>query len=148
MNESCTKYIYSCSSPHSCGCSHVAVHLSRLQDDVGVQIVSCIAGFLSILAFTPQAWAIYTSGSPAAKKTELGTYFVFSLALFMWLVYGGLLCDTALIVTNMLQLAIVVEYFLVSSVPRNNCRIVQLPFTRQCPCSARMYSKQPAIRVV
>ena len=85
--------------------------MSRRQDDVGVQIVACIAGFLSIAAFAPQAWAVYTSGSPAAKKPELGNYFVFSLALLMWSVYGGLLRDTALVVTNVLQLAVVVYVF-------------------------------------
>lgn len=73
-------------------------------------IVGCVAGLLCTISFLPQVIKIYTS-----KRTEdisLATFAILSTGVLLWLVYGIMVEDLPIIVTNavvlVLSLAIVV----------------------------------------
>ena len=94
------KFIYKrmCPAPHYTQMHH---------DTTGVLIVGIFAGALSIVAFTPHAWAIYNSGKRATKNADLWTYCVYALSLLLWGIYGSLRDDTPLAATCFLQFAVV-----------------------------------------
>jgi uncharacterized protein with PQ loop repeat len=79
-------------------------------DNVYVQLIGFAAGFLSIAAFAPHAWTVYKKDA-GSKKPDLKSYFVFAMSLLTWSVYGSLRGDAALIVSNLIQLAVITCIF-------------------------------------
>lgn len=72
--------------------------------------VGLLAGFLTTVAFIPQVTRIWKSKS--AKDVSLCTFLAFTVGVGLWLVYGVMLQEVAMIlwnsVTLLLAIAIVV----------------------------------------
>lgn len=72
--------------------------------------VGLAAGFLTTVAFIPQVTRIWRSKS--AKDVSLSTFLAFTVGVGLWLVYGVMLQEVAMIlwnsVTLLLAIAIVV----------------------------------------
>ena len=60
--------------------------------------VGLLAGFLTTIAFVPQAWKIWKSKS--AKDVSLPTFVAFTIGVALWLAYGILNQELPIIVWN------------------------------------------------
>ncbi|MFU8811619.1 MAG: SemiSWEET transporter [Balneolaceae bacterium] len=74
-------------------------------------LIGLAAGFCTTLAFLPQA--IKTWKSKSAKDLSLGMYSIFCTGVALWLVYGLVIGDLPIIITNAvtLVLAFSILYF-------------------------------------
>lgn len=61
-------------------------------------IVGLCAGFLTTFAFLPQI--IKTIRTKDTKSISLSMYIVYLIGVLVWFVYGAMLGETAIIVTN------------------------------------------------
>ncbi len=61
-------------------------------------IIGLIAGLLCTAAFLPQVIKIFKTKS--AKDLSLATFSIFSLGVFLWLIYGILIKQIPIILTN------------------------------------------------
>ncbi len=66
--------------------------------------VGLVAGFLTTIAFAPQAAKIWATKS--AKDVSLHTFVAFTLGVALWLVYGILRGELPIIVWNAVTLAL------------------------------------------
>lgn len=66
--------------------------------------VGLVAGFLTTIAFVPQAWKIWKTKS--AKDVSLPTFVAFTLGVALWLTYGILNGELPIIVWNAATLVI------------------------------------------
>lgn len=60
--------------------------------------VGLLAGFLTTIAFVPQAWKIWKSKS--AKDVSLPTFVAFTSGVALWLAYGILNQELPIIIWN------------------------------------------------
>ena len=60
--------------------------------------VGLLAGFLTTIAFVPQAWKIWKSKS--AKDVSLPTFMAFTSGVALWLAYGILNQELPIIIWN------------------------------------------------
>lgn len=77
-------------------------------------IIGLTAGFCTTVAFLPQA--IKTWKTKSAKDLSLGMYSIFCTGIILWLIYGFLINDLPVILTNLasLILATSILYFKLS----------------------------------
>lgn len=67
-----------------------------------IDIIGFIAATLTTLAFVPQAYQVYKT-----KKVEdlsLALFSMFSMGVFLWLIYGIMLVNVPIIVANIITL--------------------------------------------
>lgn len=64
--------------------------------------IGMIAGFLCAISFLPQVIRIYKT--KRVEDLSLVTFSIFSLGVFMWLIYGILIRQLPMILTNSLIL--------------------------------------------
>ena len=76
-----------------------------------ITIIGLTAATLTTSAFFPQAYRIWKLKE--ARDISLNTFVVLSLGVFLWLVYGILKSDIAIILANAvtLVLALIILYF-------------------------------------
>ena len=67
------------------------------------QLLGYLAGLLTTIAFVPQL--VLTLKTRDTRSLSLGMYTAFTLGVALWLAYGIVLHDRALIVANALTLA-------------------------------------------
>jgi MtN3 and saliva related transmembrane protein len=67
-----------------------------------VTIVGLVAGFLTTVSFLPQVLRTWKTRS--TKDISLGTYLIYVSGIVLWLVYGLMLRDIALIGSNAVTL--------------------------------------------
>lgn len=60
--------------------------------------IGYIAAFLTTFSFIPQVWKIWKSRDVSSISALM--YFMFTAGVFLWLVYGILLGDYAIIAAN------------------------------------------------
>lgn len=74
-------------------------------------IIGLTAGFCTTVAFLPQA--IKTWKTKSAKDLSLGMYSIFCTGIILWLIYGFLINDLPVILTNLASmiLATSILYF-------------------------------------
>lgn len=77
-------------------------------------IIGLTAGFCTTVAFLPQA--IKTWKTKSAKDLSLGMYSIFCTGIILWLIYGFLINDLPVILTNLASmiLATSILYFKLS----------------------------------
>lgn len=77
-------------------------------------IIGLTAGFCTTVAFLPQA--IKTWKTKSAKDLSLGMYSIFCTGIILWLIYGILINDLPVILTNLASmiLATSILYFKLS----------------------------------
>lgn len=77
-------------------------------------IIGLTAGFCTTVAFLPQA--IKTWKTKSAKDLSLGMYSIFCTGIILWLIYGFLINDLPVILTNLasMVLATSILYFKLS----------------------------------
>ncbi len=77
-------------------------------------IIGLTAGFCTTIAFLPQA--LKTWKTKSAKDLSLGMYSIFCTGIILWLIYGFLINDLPVILTNVasLILATSILYFKLS----------------------------------
>ncbi len=66
-------------------------------------ILGIVAGFLTTLSYLPQVIKIWSTKS--TKDISLGMFFILSLGIFLWLIYGILIKDLPLILANSVTFA-------------------------------------------
>ena len=66
--------------------------------------VGLLAGFLTTIAFVPQAWKIWKSKS--AKDVSLPTFVAFTIGVALWLAYGILNQELPIIIWNAVTLVL------------------------------------------
>ena len=59
-----------------------------------------IAGFLTTIAFLPQVFKVWTTKS--TKDISIWMFLAFITGVFLWMIYGFLINDTSIIITNIL----------------------------------------------
>ena len=64
----------------------------------GSELVGYIAGFLTAVAQFPQAYKVIKTGD--TQSISLGMYFTMTIGIFFWSIYGVLLQNTPMILTN------------------------------------------------
>jgi MtN3 and saliva related transmembrane protein len=69
-----------------------------------VEIIGLVAGLLTTMSFVPQAWKIYRTKS--ARDVSLHMFLAFSVGVALWLVYGLIKKDLAIVVANVVTLAL------------------------------------------
>lgn len=76
-----------------------------------VTVIGLVAGFCTTAAFLPQV--VKTWKSKSAKDLSLGMYLIFCTGVLLWLIYGIILEDIPIILTNAatLILALSILYF-------------------------------------
>ncbi|NCO76041.1 MAG: hypothetical protein GW795_04200 [Cyanobacteria bacterium] len=67
-----------------------------------VTIIGLMAGFLTTISFLPQV--IKTWRSRSAKDLSLSMFLSFCIGVFLWLIYGILLGDVPIIISNTVTL--------------------------------------------
>jgi MtN3 and saliva related transmembrane protein len=74
-------------------------------------VIGLIAGFCTTVAFLPQVLKTWKSGS--ARDLSLGMYSILCTGVILWLIYGIILNDLPIILTNIatLSLALSILYF-------------------------------------
>ncbi|MBI2044275.1 SemiSWEET transporter [Candidatus Pacearchaeota archaeon] len=70
-----------------------------------ITILGLIAAFLTTLSFVPQA--IKTIRTKRTKDLSLMMYSLFTLGVFLWLIYGIMVSDLPLILANTISLIFV-----------------------------------------
>jgi MtN3 and saliva related transmembrane protein len=69
-----------------------------------ITIIGLIAAFCSSMAFLPQV--LHTIRTRSTADISLKMYSLYSFGIFMWLIYGLLLRDVPIILSNTLTLAL------------------------------------------
>ena len=69
-------------------------------------IIGLAAGFLTTVAFVPQVTKVWRTKS--AKDVSLKMFIAFSIGVALWLVYGTMLGEWPIILTNAVTLALAV----------------------------------------
>jgi MtN3 and saliva related transmembrane protein len=69
---------------------------------MGIHLIGWVAAILSAVSLVPQALKSYKTRS--AKDVSFLTFFIITASTFFWFIYGLLLVDWPLIVTNLIQL--------------------------------------------
>ncbi|MDE2090064.1 MAG: SemiSWEET family sugar transporter [Gammaproteobacteria bacterium] len=72
----------------------------------GATLFGLIAGTLTTVAFVPQVVKIWKTKS--TDDISLGTFFIFSLGVFFWLVYGLMIGALPVILANAATLVLAV----------------------------------------
>jgi MtN3 and saliva related transmembrane protein len=72
-----------------------------------IQILGYVAGFLTTVAFMPQA--VQTWKTQSAKDLSLPTFLLFSGGVFCWLVYGIYKEDLPIIIANSVTFVLAVS---------------------------------------
>lgn len=67
-----------------------------------VEYIGLIAGFLTTSAFVPQIIQIFKTKS--TKDVSLLMYIIFTIGLFIWLVYGYLIDSYSIIIVNIITI--------------------------------------------
>jgi len=67
-----------------------------------VTIIGLLAGSLTTISFLPQV--IKTWRSKSAKDISVVMFFSFCVGVFLWLIYGILLQDIPIIISNLITL--------------------------------------------
>lgn len=80
----------------------VAARKGRMTDNIIVQVIGALAATASVISFSPQAWKIIQSRN--VKGLSARMYALTVAAFALWLLYGLLKMDWALIVPNVLCL--------------------------------------------
>jgi MtN3 and saliva related transmembrane protein len=78
-------------------------------------VVGLMAGFCTTLSFIPQIAKIYRTGR--TQDLSLSTYVLLVIGLFLWVVYGVVREEIAIIIPNTLVLAMAL-YIIVLKVKR------------------------------
>ena len=68
--------------------------------------VGFAAGFLTTIAFVPQAWKIWKTKS--ARDVSLPAFIAFTVGVALWIVFGVLKSEAAIVVWNAVTLAIAI----------------------------------------
>ncbi|MCL2485156.1 MAG: SemiSWEET transporter [Endomicrobia bacterium] len=63
-----------------------------------LKLIGYFAGFFSTIAFIPQVYKTWKSKS--AKDVSMHMFVIFSLGVFLWLIYGITVNDLPIILTN------------------------------------------------
>ena len=66
------------------------------------ELVGSIAAFLATVAFVPQAYKVYKTNQ--TKDLSLFLFLIFSLGVFMWLIYGIMKEDLPIMIANSITL--------------------------------------------
>ncbi|QKE28246.1 hypothetical protein AACT_1056 [Arcobacter acticola] len=66
------------------------------------ELVGSIAAFLTTVAFVPQAYKVYKTNQ--TKDLSLFLFLIFSLGVFMWLIYGIMKEDSPIMIANSITL--------------------------------------------
>ena len=66
------------------------------------ELVGSIAAFLTTVAFVPQAYKVYKTNQ--TKGLSLFLFLIFSLGVFMWLIYGIMKEDPPIMIANSITL--------------------------------------------
>ena len=66
------------------------------------ELVGSIAAFLTTVAFVPQAYKVYKTNP--TKDLSLFLFLIFSLGVFMWLIYGIMKEDSPIMIANSITL--------------------------------------------
>lgn len=69
-------------------------------------IIGILAGTLTTISFLPQVIKIYKMKD--AKELSLATFSIFSMGVFMWLVYGLLVHELPIILANGITLILII----------------------------------------
>ncbi|MTI20437.1 hypothetical protein E1176_05325 [Fulvivirga sp. RKSG066] len=69
-----------------------------------VTLIGLVAAFCTTIAFLPQV--IKSWKTKSAKDLSLGMFLIFSLGVFLWLVYGLLINDLPIIIANAFTLVL------------------------------------------
>lgn len=69
------------------------------------EIIGYIAGVLTTIAFFPQVIKIYKSNQ--TNDLSLITFIIFFIGILSWLIYGFLINSKPLIITNLIQLNLI-----------------------------------------
>jgi MtN3 and saliva related transmembrane protein len=69
-----------------------------------VNLLGLSAGTLTTLAFVPQVWRTWRSRS--TKDISAGMFVLFSIGVFLWLLYGIALGAVPVIIANCITLAL------------------------------------------
>lgn len=70
-----------------------------------VKLLGFVAGALTTFSFLPQLFRVYRRKS--AKDLSYGYLLAFAVGVSLWLVYGILVSDTPIVMTNAVTLALV-----------------------------------------
>jgi len=68
-------------------------------------ILGILAGTLTTISFIPQVIKIYKSKD--AKDLSIATFFIFSLGVSLWLLYGVLIQEWPIILANAITLVLI-----------------------------------------
>jgi MtN3 and saliva related transmembrane protein len=96
------------SGPNRAWCDHCALKGPAVSLVPGfgkmafVTALGLIAGFLTTISFLPQV--IRTWRSRSTRDISLGTYLIYVSGIVLWLIYGLVLNDVALIASNAVTL--------------------------------------------
>ena len=71
-------------------------------DDLLTKHLGYIAGFLTTIAFLPQVIKVWKTKS--TKDISIWMFLIFNLGIFLWLIYGILIKNYALIFANIITL--------------------------------------------
>ena len=66
------------------------------------ELVGSIAAFLTTVAFVPQAYKVFKTNQ--TKDLSLFLFLIFSLGVFMWLIYGIMKEDLPIMIANSITL--------------------------------------------
>jgi MtN3 and saliva related transmembrane protein len=68
------------------------------------ELVGYLAACLTTVSFVPQAWLTFRTRD--VRSISLGMYSVFTLGVFLWLVYGVLLAAWPVVLANAVTLVL------------------------------------------
>ena len=66
------------------------------------ELIGYLAAFLTTVAFVPQAYKVFKTNQ--TKDLSLFLFLIFSLGVFMWLIYGIMKEDLPIIIANSITL--------------------------------------------
>lgn len=68
------------------------------------ELIGYIAAFLTTVAFVPQAYKVYKTNH--TEDLSLSLFIIFSVGVFMWLIYGILLNNIPMTLANVITLVL------------------------------------------
>ncbi len=77
-----------------------------------ITLLGLAAATLTTSAFLPQVWKTWRSHS--AEDLSLGMYGIFTMGVSLWLIYGVLLGDPAIIVANSITLPLALSVLIMA----------------------------------
>lgn len=87
-----------------------------------VTVVSLFAATLSMISFIPQAWAIIKSRN--TDGISLKMYLITVIGFVLWLIYGVLLRQWAIIIQNLICLGLSSFILTMKMLPQRNKEII------------------------